>query len=422
MTADRARTGSSPAEDRSSREPAPATAGAGFAGPPPTYWLETTDHGAYPPPAVLPARCDVVVVGGGLMGVATAYWLATLGVDVLMLEARRLAWGTSGRNAGLSLHGLRPVENGELLRTVLREEGIRAAYARTGHLALASSTEVWGRFRTEASRLPEPARQVWALERAECEDVLGRRVDGRFFGGRWFPGGHVIDPVRLVHGLAAAAVRHGAAVAAETRVLEVGDSTRARFEVLTDRGRVGADDVVFACNLAARDLVPRLKDVLTPVRGQMLATSPLPPIFKVALAVDWGSVYWRQVPDGTILLGGCRDLDPDAEAGASERINPRIQRGLEAFLPGAFPGLPPITARRRWAGIMDCTPDGRPVVGALPGPPGKWIIAGFGGHGIPPALGASKALAETVVTGRTPVILEAFAPDRLLREARTTPS
>ncbi|WP_309239824.1 FAD-binding oxidoreductase [Actinomadura sp. J1-007] len=416
----RSRTGRpSRAEGRSARaEPGPAAG----RGRPPTYWLESADPDAFAPPAVLPARADAVVVGAGLMGAATAYWLARLGVDVLVVEARRPAWGTSGRNAGLSLNGLRPVEDGELTLTVLREEGIRAGYERRGHLALASSAEVWERFRAEAARLPAPARLVEALDLAACEELLGRRIDRRFFGGRWFPGGHVIHPVRLVHGLAAAAVRHGAAIASGTRVLGIGASARARFEVLTDRGRIGADHVVFACGLAARELAPPLRDVLTPARGQMLATAPLPPVFGFPLAVDYGSVYWRQVADGTVLLGGCRGLDPDAEASAEERVNPLIHQGLDAFLPRTFPGFPPVTARRRWAGIMDCTPDGRPVVGALPGAPGRWVIAGFGGHGIPPALGSGRALAETVVTGRTPMMLESFAPDRLLREARTTPS
>src|SRR5206468_2517814 len=83
--------------------------------------------------------------------------------------------------------------------------------------------------------------------------------------------------------------------------------------------------------------------------------------------------------DGSVLIGGCRDADPGPERSGRAALNPRIQAALAAFLPEAFPDAGPVAVARRWAGIMDATPDGRPLLGAWPGDGGMWIAAGLGG-------------------------------------------
>ena len=77
---------------------------------------------------------------------------------------------------------------------------------------------------------------------------------------------------------------------------------------------------------------------------------------------------------------------------------------------------PYVTVDTRWAGIMDDTPDGRPLVGAVGGTE-LWVAAGFGGHGLPPALGVGRALADGLTSGRAPDSLAAFTPARFEREA-----
>jgi glycine/D-amino acid oxidase-like deaminating enzyme len=385
----------------------------------PTYWLSGTDKEAFPAPGTLPSTAEVVIIGGGLMGVATAYWLARCGVDVLLVEARRLAWGATGRNSGMFLSGLHPIEDGKLVQSVLREEHIDAGYERTGHLALAASDDVLDQIRAEVARRPPTAPPLRVLEHGDCEDLLGMRIAPQFAGGRWMPDGHVIHPARLVYGLATAAVRRGADIATRTRATEVQACSPARFEVRTTRGRVHTDHVVYACNTAMTDFHPVLRRCIEPVRGQVLATNPLPRIFRIGLAVNFGTVYWRQAGDGTVIVGGCRDSATGTEENtARELVNPRIQRALNTFLPNTFPGFPPFAVSWRWAGIMDCTTDGRPIVGALPDTGGQWVIGGFGGHGMPAGLGAGRALAETIMTGRPCALLEPFDPGRLLTDDR----
>lgn len=385
------------------------------------HWLSRAGSTSFPPPESLPASTTVLIIGGGLMGVATAYWLTRFGVDVALLERRELACGATGRNAGLALHNSRPIEDAGLVETVLANENIDAKYQRTGHLALSSSAEVWNRVRTEVARRPAHAQPLHALDHAECETLLGIRIDRRYFGGRWLPGGRIVHPAELVYGLADAARRRGAAIVTHTEVVGV-----SRGKVEATRGTVRAEHVVFACGAEVTRFVPRLREFLRPVRGQMLSTMPLPRLFRPGMGVDWGTVYWRQDDDGTVVLGGYETAPGDPTPGDTapdpqNTIDHVTQRALERFLPGAFPDFPPFTVSRRWSGVMDYTPDGQPLIGSLS--PGEetssgdrqWVIAGFGGHGMPAGVGAGKALAEYIVTTNPPKSLAEFSPNRFRR-------
>jgi glycine/D-amino acid oxidase-like deaminating enzyme len=378
-----------------------------------THWLAQLGGGFPAWPRSVPAETEVVVVGGGVIGVATAYWLARRGVEVLLLESRELGWGATGRNAGIFLASSSPFEEPGLLKAVLAEESIEAGYAEPGHLSLASTEDVAERMREEAARRPPGAAPLRVLARDECEDLLGLRLRGSFRGGRWAPSGATIDPARLVYGLAAAAARRGARLVTGTPAQRVeARDGGGRLAVTTALGRVRCRQVVLACNTGAAALVPALRGVLAAARGQVLATGPMPPVFRCGMAVDWGSVYWRQAPDGAIVLGGLRGADPGAEDSGREQLNPRIQSALAGFLPASFPGLPEPVVARRWAGIMDVTPDGRPMVGRVPGAPGLWLALGFGGHGLPPALGVTRALAGMVIGGDGSPALDHLDPRR----------
>ncbi|MFL5963741.1 MAG: NAD(P)/FAD-dependent oxidoreductase [Gaiellaceae bacterium] len=354
-------------------------------------------HGRYSAgTAHVPATADVVVTGGGVIGIAVAYWLARRGVRPLVLEVDDIAAGASGRNAGLVLAGRSQLEDPRLLRAVLQEEELDVGYAEHGHLALAASATVLAAFKTEAAGRPAGAPPLAVLDRADCEDLLGLELAPRFCGGRWLPGAASVDPVAAVHGLADAAVRRGAAiVTAEVRSLEPRAAGGVR--VTTDRGDVDAGVAVVACGIGAARLVP-LAGALTAHEAQMLATEPAQRVFTIGLAVDWGSTYWRQTHDGVIILGGSAPLT--------------------GFLGDAFPSLSVPAIARRWTGVMDVTADGQPLVGRWPAASDRWLAAGFGGHGLPPALGVGRALAESILDGREVPELARFAPGRVLKAAR----
>ena len=92
------------------------------------------------------------------------------------------------------------------------------------------------------------------------------------------------------------------------------------------------------------------------------------------LALDWGTVYWRRLSDGTIVAGGFRGLDRDDDSACELDVNPAVQDAVAGFLADTLRGaaLPPV--RRRWAAVMDETPDDRPIVGPLDDA-GPWVVA-----------------------------------------------
>jgi gamma-glutamylputrescine oxidase len=380
----------------------------------PTYWLSQLAAREAPAPEPLPARTEVAVVGGGIIGVAAAYELARLGARPLLLERRLPGWGASGRNAGLVLGSAAALD---AMRAVIAAERLDAGYQEPGHLALASSAAMLERMREEVAARPPTAMPVEILGRGACEDVLRMRLGAGLCGGRWRPRAGTVHPARFVSGLAAGASRHGAAIAAGTAVRRLRRAPAGGFDLETPRGRVRARQVVLACNAGSARLWRPLAPLLSPARGQVLATRPLPALFGPGLAVDYGTLYWRQAPDGVVVLGGYRHLDPAAESTGREALNARIQAALESFLPAAFPGLPPVSVAWRWAGIMDQTPDGRPLAGPWPDGSGLWIAAGFGGHGLPPALEVGGALARAIVEGERPALLATLDPARFRQAA-----
>ena len=134
------------------------------------------------------------------------------------------------------------------------------------------------------------------------------------------------------------------------------------MECVCANGSVSAQVAIVCTNAQIANLCPILKNKVDPVRGQMLSTSPVPPIFPRPIYADHGYDYWRQCPDGRIVLGGWRNLDPDTEVGCDEVLHPDIKGNMEAFL-RRFEALQNITIENRWSGIMGFSYDGLPLMG-----------------------------------------------------------
>jgi gamma-glutamylputrescine oxidase len=357
-----------------------------------SYWQSRRAPDDPAPAAELPRSCAVVVIGGGVIGVSCAHALAGRGLDVLLLEAGGLATCASGRNGGFVVGSPRELER---LWAVLEVERIECGYTESGHLALAAAPTVLERFREEALRR---GGAVEVLDPPACEDIIGQPVPRRFYGGRWQPRAALLDPVRLVAGLARAAVRRGATLLTPCTALRLTGRDDGAVAVDTDRGRVECRHAVVACGIRTGALVPELAGLLRPVVGRMLASEPgLERRVRVGMAVDFGTTYWRQEADGTVIIGG--------------------REPLERFLATAFGGWPVLRPRVRWSGVMDETPDGAPLLGRASKPANVWVAAGFGGHGIPPALDAGEAIARAIADNRPPAALERLAPARLMEVA-----
>ncbi|HEY6194666.1 MAG TPA: FAD-dependent oxidoreductase [Candidatus Eisenbacteria bacterium] len=400
---------------------------------PPSYWW-TAEPPEFP---ALDADLDVdaVIIGGGVTGLTLAYTMSEQGSVVAVLEAGRLAGEASGRNAGFLL--AIPAEPYAERIALWGRDGARAflqvsrrTHQRIAHLAQALRIDcdyrLTGSLRLTRSEeesedlrgsLPELRHDGFPMREIALEDVLPPYARSRFHAAFEVPEDGVVHPVRFLHGLAAEAVKRRAHLHERTRV------SGARWQdglwhTFANGHVVRGRTLVIATNAYAPQLVPALKPLIMPRRGQMLATAPLEtrldprPVY-----ANYGYQYWRQMPDGRLVMGGWRNTAFDAESVYDTNVTPGIQQSIEQGLLELVPAGIPV--EYRWAGTMGFARDGRPLVGWLDAAHHLAIAAGFTGHGMGMATACTEDLAELLAFKRAPAITS-FDPQRFpeVREAR----
>jgi glycine/D-amino acid oxidase-like deaminating enzyme len=381
----------------------------------------------------LPSRAEVVVIGGGYVGGATAYWLARRGVEVLLIERRGVSSGAAGRNAGFIAPGLgmsfaeavaRYGRAGAVQRlsftrrgralalTLIDELAIDCDLEAPGGLTIATSPEEWRAIQESGAAL---RREGFAFELLD-RDALQRHVDAplpkRFLGALFNPETLLVNPAKLNNGIVRGALERGAHLALGVEVHGLAEQDSG-VTVRTNRGEINARYAVLATNAWSPQIAPFLVERIAPVRGQIFATAPAPRIFRRAMSANQGYEYWSQRRDGRIILGGARWAAADRDEGYyAEELNPTIQDALVRFLVESFPALAGVRVERRWSGIMGFSRDGYPLIGRLPGNGRLLVAAGFTGHGGPYFAVAGKSIAELIVDGRSEEPLHAYAPER----------
>lgn len=354
--------------------------------------LWQTSAGAAPP-----ERAGTVVIGAGLIG---AYLANRLGAD-LVLDARHVAGGASGRNGGLLLTGIAHSYQAacslygrdttrDLWSLTIRNREAMIDWAtrldtpvrRCGSLILACSPAEAAELAESAALMNEdgfPA--TW-----HADDPLGRGFQGAIGN----PNDGAIQPALLTAALlreSGAALR----VACEVYALEsTGDGVLIRAR----DGDVLAQRVILATNAWTPLLMPEFAALIVPARGQILATAPIAPVLEQAAYCDYGFVYFQQTPEGRFVLGGYRNLAIERERTYADQITDEIQAALEGFLARHFPEVAAAPIERRWAGTMAFTPDGLPLIGQLSRDERIAFAVGFNGHGLGLGIMAAEELAQ----------------------------
>lgn len=344
----------------------------------------------HPRPAPpLPRRAEVVVIGGGITGVALLRSLAGRGVDAVLLERDQLAAGASGRNAGFLLQGMAESYAAAIRshgRTVAREVwaltaenhrrlldlagGAPIGHARRGSLTLATSAAEREELRESAALLAEDGVEAVYTEEPA---LLGPAHAGRA-AGLLNPADGEVVPTAAVAAIAApvrARIHEGTGVTGLA-------PDRTGVRLITGRGEVTAGAAILATNAWTAELAAAVP--VRPVRAQMLASAPWPaPVAARPVYAERGFQYWRQLDDGRVLLGGFRNRAVEAEVGTDVEPTALIQDHLDGGLRHLG-----VTAAvtHRWAGTMGFSPDGLPLVGAVPGQGRLHVCAGYTGHGL----------------------------------------
>jgi gamma-glutamylputrescine oxidase len=397
-----------------------------------SYWHATSE--LLLPDSELPATSDVVVVGGGMLGNWTAYWLARSGASVTLVERTAVAWGATGRNGGFVGGGPAEGLSGaiarvgvddawavqemsfqgrQIVREVVAEEGIDCDYRIAGTVGLALSDAEMDAMRRGVELLAERGYNSEVMDRKQLGELILTPLGPDIAGGVFHAGNALLHSARYLRGVAEAAQRHGArlVVATVERLERDGEGTR----VVTSAGTIRAGQVVVGLNAWTDELLPELSGLIVPVRGQILAYEPLPPVFLTGVGAEFTPTgeYWQQTMDGSIVLGGCRADAPGGDIGVRD-ITPTddVIASIEGIFPKLFPGLEELKVARRWAGLMAFTSDYLPIADAAPGMPGVWFAGGFCGSGMSFGPRIGQLLAQAATTGETPAELRPLRMDR----------
>ena len=393
-----------------------------------SLWVDPAES-AYPRLEGI-VTADVAIVGGGLTGIGAAVALREAGLRVVLVEERALSSGASGRNAGFMLAGpampfgeaceaLGPeeaqavwrltLENNRIMAQLIERHAIDCGYLRRGSMSLAASPDEMALLVTTAKCLSGAGVDVCVVS---SED-LPRPFDRWYAGGVYYPGNAELNPAAFVRAMAGV-ISDRVVVFERTRV----DELRAGkpHMLMTEHGALEAEIVILATNAYTARLWPEAP--IVPTRGQVLSTRPVSDVVvPFPMYADRGYQYWRQTPQGHLVVGGWRDTDIAGEVGTDETLHAVIQDRLQQFARAI--GVDGVEIEYRWAGIMGFTPDALPTVGPMPGLQGIYVSAGYSGHGVSMAFRCGGLVAQAA-TGGNPSIPRAFDPARFSAATAST--
>jgi glycine oxidase len=364
----------------------------------------------------MPGFPDVVVVGGGAVGAATARALAVAGAGVRVIRPAPLPGEAWGAAAGMLAAQVETVLDDPLFtlgvagRAYYRREaailgeatGIDIGFQQGGILQVATAPEQVDRFKAKVAWQRQAAESADFLTPEEVADGWPLLAPG--FGAFWAPEDGSLHPDRLVEALLADAVRRGAEVTTDTvRAVLRGDG--AVTGVAGDQGDYPAGAVVLAAGAWSGRIsgLPRPLSV-EPVRGQ-LAAWPWP--VGAAPVIAYGDRCYLLERGGELIAGATME-HAGFDAGTDEATLARVLERVTALAPSLAGSAP----MRRWAGLRPGTPDALPIVGAEPRLSGLWYATGHGRNGILLAGITGELIAQAIGGEPLPEAAHALRPER----------
>jgi glycine/D-amino acid oxidase-like deaminating enzyme len=423
--------------------------------------------------AVVARDADVVVVGAGIVGCATAYHLARRGLRVLVVERAAVHGEQSRKNWGfVRQQGRDPLElplvmeANRMWQGLERELGADIEWVQGGNLALAADESRMARFESWLPVAKEFGLETRLLRARDLAAVVPG-LGGSWVGGMHTPGDGHADPEKTTDAFARAASAHGAVIHLDCALQSVATHAGAVSGVVTERGEIRAPWVVCAAGAWSSRLARTLGFDLPQrwVRGTVARTTPAPPVTACAV---WGpGVAFRQRKDGSfnIAAGGALDHDVTLDSlrqvrfflpnywrnkalfrfhvgrplvrslaaalpGSAERRRPLVwDRGVDpvpnpakvrrslAELQRTLTSLPPLGIAKSWAGVIDATPDLVPILGEVPGLRGFVLATGFSGHGFAMGPIAGRLVSELIVDGKPSLDVSGFRFSRFAEGA-----
>ena len=367
----------------------------------------------------LPESAEIVIIGGGVIGLAIAYYLAKNGLtDVIVVERGYLAEGASGRNGG----GVRQQwsteinirlmqESVELCRRFAVDLGVNVWFRQGGYLFLARNAREVARLEKNIDLQNRCGVATRMLAPAKAQEIVPELDLTGIVGASYNPTDGILFPWPFLWGYARQAAAYGARLFTQTPVGGLEPLRGGGYTVHTPRGAIRARRVVNATGAWSPKLAQMIGvDVPTyPIRHEICSSEPLKPFLRPMVSELASGLYCSQSMRGEIVGGVSPPGHGSTYAmGSTLEFLATYARRLVRLMPI----LGDIKILRQWAGPYDQSPDGNPILGAVPGHPDFFLACGFVGHGFMMAPIIGKLYAE-LLTGEPPH--EIFAQSNLAR-------
>jgi sarcosine oxidase subunit beta len=362
---------------------------------------------------------DVVIVGGGVHGLAAAYYLAVNhGItDVAVLDKGYIGGGGSGRSTAilrsnyLTPEGVRFYDRSmQLYRTLAADLDYNVMFSRRGHLTLAhnDSSLRTMRWRAEVNQLQGVESEV--IDPGEIKRLvpfLDTSAHPRYpiLGALYHPPGGIIRHDAVVWGYARAAAACGVHIHQDTEVTGIDVADGRVRGVRTRRGTI-ATRVVLNATAGWSTLVAAMAGVRLPIQTfplQAAVTEPVRPFLHAVVVSGTLHVYVSQTDRGELVFGA--SVDPFAAY--STRGTLEFAEELATHVMELMPGLSKVRLLRQWSGLCDMTPDFSPIMGGTE-VEGFYLDVGWGTYGFKAGPVSGEAMARCIATGHIPEIIEAF--------------
>ncbi len=372
-------------------------------------------------------HADVIIVGGGIIGCAAAYYLTKKGCSVLVLEGSKdIGNGGSSRNGGgvrqsgrdprelpLAMYGIK-----NLWPTLSEELEVDCEYHQDGNLRLGKTEKHLEILQGLTDRAKACGLDVRMIDGDEVR-AINPYLSDEVIGASWCPTDGHANPLTTTLGYYKMARRLGARFITEEPVVALRKIKGHLRQVITKDNVYEGDTVILAAGLGSRDIAATVGiDIpMQPAMLEALVTEAQPPMFDQMLGTAEADFYGHQTKHGSFVFGGTSGLEgftKDNHTPVTSSISaPSTCRGIIKY----FPVLRDAKIVRTWAGWMDLCADKVPVISTVSEVPGLILACGFSGHGFGIAPAVGTVLSQLALHEPTAVDLHELRYDRFRAKA-----